>query len=365
MASKVDKVAYRMLAPHASVRVSPIQLGCMTFGVQMHERTGDMTKGEAFAIMDMAYEAGVNFFDTACSYQSSEQSEGESEIWVGEWMKERGVRDEIVIATKYTSLWKRSPIRANFTGNNLKSMYTAVHGSLKKLQTHYIDVLYMHWFDGHTDVEEVMRGLHTLVTQGKVLYLAISDTPAWWVVKANCFARANGLTPFVLYQGKYSLLDRDMERDIFPMCKDQGMGIALWNVLGGGQFKTAEQIADMEKRGETGRNVTYTEESKKVTAALEKVAKAKGCSITGLAMAYAMRKAPYIYPIVGVRKVSHLKDNIAALKVRLSDEDVAELEASSDFSLGFPHDFLSMPFLYGLPGHDFEFVEPPKSLHAA
>lgn len=150
-------------------------------------------------------------------------------------------RDEMVIATKYAEDWKTwtAPhlIQSNYGGNSAKSLHISVEASLKKLQTTYIDLLYVHFWDYTASVEEVMTSLNVLVNQGKVLYLGISNTPAWVVVKCNGFARSHGMRGFSVYQGRWSAADRDLERDILPMCKAEGMALAPWGVLGGGYFK--------------------------------------------------------------------------------------------------------------------------------
>lgn len=156
-------------------------------------------------------------------------------------------------------------------------MHVSVKNSLKKLQTDYIDLLYLHWWDYTTSVEEVMHGLNALVTSGKVLYLGVSDTPAWIVVKANEYARAHGLRPFSVYQGKWNAGLRDLEREIIPMCRDQGMAIAPWAPLGGGKFKTAEA----RNSGQVGsaRGSDLSENDMKISEALEAIAKKKNTTL--------------------------------------------------------------------------------------
>lgn len=154
-------------------------------------------------------------------------------------------------------------------------MRVSVDSSLRKLQTDYIDLLYLHWWDFTTSVEEVMHGLNSLVTAGKVLYLGVSDTPAWIVVKANDYARAHGLRPFSVYQGKWNAGYRDMEREIIPMCRDQGMGLAPWAPLGGGKFKT-EEARKAAQGDSSNRGAELSEHDVKISDALEKVAKRKG-----------------------------------------------------------------------------------------
>lgn len=175
---------YRLLAPTAGVRVSPLCLGAMNFGEAWKGALGECTKETAFDMMDYFYDNGGNFINTANNYQNEE-----SEQWVGEWMAKHKNRDEIVLATKFTIGFrgKDAPekIKANFQGNHSKSLKLSVEHSLRKLQTSYIDLIYLHIWDHTTSIPELMNSLHNLVVNGKVLYLGISDTPAWIVVKCN------------------------------------------------------------------------------------------------------------------------------------------------------------------------------------
>ena len=175
---------HRILSPTAGVRVSPLCLGAMNFGEAWKGALGECTKETAFDMLDYFYDNGGNFIDTANNYQGEE-----SETWIGEWMSERKNRDEMVIATKFTTGYRtvgaHEKIKANFQGNHAKSLRVSVEASLKKLQTDYIDLLYVHWWDFTTSVPELMNSLHNLVANGKVLYVGISDTPAWLVVKCN------------------------------------------------------------------------------------------------------------------------------------------------------------------------------------
>ncbi|EKG16727.1 Aldo/keto reductase [Macrophomina phaseolina MS6] len=323
---------HRILSPTAGVRVSPLCLGAMNFGDAWEGFMGKCDKNTTFEILDFFFENGGNFIDTANNYQNEE-----SEQWLGEWMKERGNREEIVLATKFTTCYKPlgSPakIRTNFQGNHAKSLRHSVDASLKKLQTDYIDLLYLHWWDYSTSVPEVMRSLHHLVQAGKVIYLGVSDAPAWVVSKANQYARDHALTPFSVYQGRWSAASRDFERDILPMVRDEGMALAPWGALGGGAFKTKEQREKSEGRMQVAR---HDENAEKVTAVLQKLAERKGSVITSIALAYVMHKAPYVFPIVGGRKIEHLKGNIEALSIELSKEDIQEIEDAVPFDVGFP-----------------------------
>jgi len=310
----------------------------MNFGDGWSGRLGECNKETSFQILDTFYENGGNFIDTANNYQNEE-----SEEWVGEWMEKRGVRDEIVLATKYTSpyrLHKKNEIQANYVGNNAKSLKVSVEASLRKLKTDYIDLLYVHWWDFSTSIEEVMTSLNFLVTSGKVLYLGISDTPAWVVSRANQYARDHGLRPFSVYQGQWNAARRDFERDIIPMCASEGMGLCPWGSIGGGAFKTAAQREEIAKSGNPGRAVDASETDLAVSKVLETVAARHNTIITSVALAYVMRKTPHVVPIVGGRKVEHLQGNIDALALELSDEDVEEIESAYPFDIGFPMTFL-------------------------
>ncbi|KAL8727733.1 MAG: hypothetical protein Q9166_005846 [cf. Caloplaca sp. 2 TL-2023] len=354
---------HRILAPSAGVRVSPICLGAMNFGNAWKDFMGECTKETAFGMLDYFYEMGGNFIDTAANYQSEE-----SEQWLGEWMKTRGRRDEMVVATKYCGHWQlhgdtTNMIQSNFGGAASKNLHLSVEASLKKLGTDYIDLLYVHYYDMTTSVEELMHSLNNLITSHKVLYLGISDTPAWFVVKCNDYARHHGLRPFSVYQGKYSAAERDFERDIIPMCMDQGMSMAPWGVLGGGYFKPKDQI---EKDG--GRNISSVaaKNAAVVSEVLGKVAKRKNTFITSIALAYVMHKSPYMFPICGGRKVEHLKGNIEALSVDLTKQDMEEIEGAYPFELGFPMGFLGgttpeMNMLNKMAG-EFDYVEGPRAI---
>ncbi|KAL0944319.1 norsolorinic acid reductase [Colletotrichum truncatum] len=360
---------YRMLSPTASVRVSPLCLGAMNFGDAWQGYMGTCDQKTVESILDFFYEQGGNFIDTANNYQFEE-----SEAWIGEWMKKRGVRDEIanalpVIATKYTTNFRAGPkapnIMANFTGNGSKSLHTSVEASLRKLQTDYIDLLYVHWWDYSTSIPELMQSLNNLVVTGKVLYLGISDTPAWVVSKANEYARNHGLRQFSVYQGRWSAASRDFEREIIPMTKAEGMGLAPWGALGGGAFKTEEQ-----RKSQEGRKIQASETQIKISQVLEKIAKRKDTIITSVALAYVLQKTPYVFPIVGGRTVDHLKQNIEALALNLSDEDIQEIEAAVPFDMGFPHNFLWGEKIPSNPGEvwllnmggTYDYVPEPKAI---
>ncbi|KAN0087426.1 NADP-dependent oxidoreductase domain containing protein [Tylopilus felleus] len=333
---------YRTLSPHASIHVSPLQLGGMSIGDKWEKfGLGSMTKESSFKLLDAYYEAGGNFIDTANNYQ--DQS---SEQFIGEWAEQRGIRDQLVIATKYSSNYVRGndTVRQKvlYTGNSVKSMHISLEASLKNLRTSYIDIFYVHWWDWETAIEEVMNGLHMLVQQGKVLYLGVSDTPAWVVSQANQYARDHGKTPFVIYQGQWNVMDRAMEREIIPMCKAHGMALAPWGVLAGGKIRSDEEEERRARSGDIGRwfeGVEWkrNENERIVCAALSKVAEEVGTRhVTAVAIAYLMQKAPYVFPIIGGRKVEQLEANLEALKIVLSPEHIKHLESILPFDPGFP-----------------------------
>ena len=185
-----------------------------------------------------------------------------------------------------------------------------------------------------------MLTLNDVVASGKVLYLGISDTPAWVVSQANQYARDHGLRQFTVYQGLWNASIRDFERDIIPMARNQGMGLCPWGALGQGRFQTEEAFKERE-RNNPGRKAPVKELDRKVSRVLETVATRKNTTITNIALAYVMHKTPYVFPIVGCRKLEHLKGNIDALSISLDREDIAEIEKAYEFDPGFPHTFLS------------------------
>ncbi|KAG7086826.1 hypothetical protein E1B28_002747 [Marasmius oreades] len=333
---------YRVLSSRAGVRVSPLCLGAMSIGDKWEDWMGSMDKESSFKLMDAYFDMGGNFIDTASNYQDET-----SEEFIGEWAEKRGIRDQLFIATKYTTLFKKADPKivqkVNYVGNNMKNMHLSVKASLKKLRTDYIDLFYVHWWDYDTSIEEIMDGLHNLVVQGKVLYLGISDTPAWIVAQANQYARDHGKTPFSVYQGQWNILQRSFERDIIPMARSFGMALAPWGVIGGGRLRTDAEEQQRKESGEEGRkrggtsSWERTPDEAKMSRALEKVAQEIGAkSISSVAIAYVMQKTTHVFPIIGGRKVEHLKQNLEALDITLSPEQIQFLESQVPFDVGFP-----------------------------
>jgi aryl-alcohol dehydrogenase-like predicted oxidoreductase len=337
---------HRQLAPTAAIYVSPLCLGSMNFGDAWKDRLGECSKGTSFEILDQFFQKGGNFIDTANAYHY-----GETETWLGEWMQSRGNRDQIVLATKYTGLYNmqdpRVQIRCNTQGNGSKSLRLSVDSSLLRLQTGYIDLLYVHWWDYTASIPEVMHSLNDLVVSGKVLYLGISDCPAWVVSKANQYARDHGLRQFVAYQGMWNASLHDVERDILPMCRAEGMAICAYGALGQGEFQTKAGFSEREKSKEGRKQGSASNRHKQVSKVLEDLADFKQTTITNVALAYVRQKAPYVFPVVGGRKLEHIKANIDGLSVSLTDEEITQVESAHAWDPGFPHTFLSGTLLKG------------------
>ncbi|TDZ22274.1 putative aryl-alcohol dehydrogenase AAD14 [Colletotrichum orbiculare MAFF 240422] len=345
---------YRVLSTTAGVRVSPLCLGAMSIGSAWASVLGSMEKDQSFRLLDAYADAGGNFIDTANNYQNEE-----SESLLGEWMASRQNRDLMFVATKFTTQYRKYDLGpgkcVNYSGNHKKSLHLSVRDSLRKLQTDYIDLLYLHWWDWTTSVEEVMDSLHMLVEQGKVLYLGVSDTPAWVVSAANTYARLQGKTPFSVYQGRWSVLRRDLERDIIPMARQFGMALCPWDVLGGGKLQSKKQVAQRRENGEMLRSTfgpEQSEDERKASEVLEEIAAEHGIeSIQQIALAYVMQKARYVFPIVGGRKVEHLHDNIAALSLHLTEDQIKRIEGYKPFDVGFPMNMILDDPREGGPSH--------------
>ncbi|WVQ80660.1 hypothetical protein IAT38_002765 [Cryptococcus sp. DSM 104549] len=335
---KTPLAEYRLLAPTAGVRVSPICLGGGSLGNQWPGFTGKaLDTEESFKLLDAFYEAGGNFIDTAGQYQ-----DGQSEMIIGEWMESRGVRDEIVLSTKYSIYplqrkegdFEGNPI--NYYGNSKKNLRLSLNNALKSLRTDYIDVLYVHYWDYTTSIPELMQSLNELVKSGKVLYLGISDTPAWIVTRANEYAIQHGLAQFVIYQGMWNVGRRDLERDIIPMARAYGMSIAPYAVLGGGKFKTPEELKNQDY---TFRYGPPSEQDLKLAATLTEIAKEIGEDVrpSSVGVAWARQMVEDCFPVLGGASIEQLKSNINALKITLTPEQLDKLNNVYPFDYGFPH----------------------------
>ncbi|PWN25420.1 putative AAD14-putative aryl-alcohol reductase [Jaminaea rosea] len=365
---------HRLLSSRSSVRVSPLCLGAMQLGTAWNETLNSgLDEKESHDFLDAWWDKGGNFIDTANAY-----TRGESERILGSWMTSRKNREEIVLATKFTARWRDqrdgARIMSNFTGNSTKSLRHSLDASLRNLQTNYVDVLYVHLWDWSTSIPELMQALHREVTARRVDYLGVSDTPAWVVAAANEYANANALTPFVVYQGKWNALDRDLERDILPMCRHYGMAIAPWAALGQGRFRTPEQLAQREKEfGKPVRGGGQSDEEARIARTLDEVAKevGQGATITQIALAYCFAKSPYVFPIVGGTKLSYIDDNIRAIDLRLTPDQLAKIEAAAPLNKGFPYSMTgddnpatgAKSGAFSQMGGPVDFVKGPTSMH--
>ena len=336
---------YQLLG-RSGLRVSDFSLGTMTFG---DDWGWGSAKNEAREIYDTYREAGGNFIDTANIYTN-----GTSEKLVGEFIS--GHREEVVVATKYTNATNvfagKPATDANAGGNQRKNMIQAVEASLKRLGTDYIDLYWLHIWDQMTPAEEVMRAFDDLIRSGKVLYVGISDAPAWVVAKSNTLAELRGWTRYVGLQIEYSLLERTVERELVPMALDQQMTILAWSPLKNGLLTgkyLPENISDSKTDGARMHSEmmkafgAVDDTSHRIVRETLAVARELGVSAAQVALAWLRARPVPVIPIIGARKLSQLKDNLASLDVHFSPEQLARLDQASAVPLGFPHDFLALP----------------------
>jgi len=319
---------YRLLGK-SGLRVSEAALGTMTFG---DELGWGSPKAEAQRVYETYRETGGNFIDTANFYTG-----GTSEKFVGEFIQ--GHRDSVVLATKYSLTAPGGD--PNAAGNHRKNMMQALEASLKRLQTDYIDLYWVHIWDGITPVEEVMRGLDDMVRQGKVLYVGISDAPAWWVAQANTMAELRGWTQFTGLQIEYSLMERTVERELTPMAKALNVGVVAWSPLAGGVLTGkyhGEGKADGGRMSNEGMRNLLPEEQRAapIISAVKSVSEQVDRSMAQVALAWLRHRTVPVIPIMGARKVSQLQDNLAGLDLELSAEQLKSLDAASQIEFGFP-----------------------------
>jgi aryl-alcohol dehydrogenase-like predicted oxidoreductase len=306
----------------------------MTFGTE----TGfGVDKDESRAVYDAFREAGGNFIDTANVYAT-----GTSETFLGEFMAEE--RERIVLATKYTGGMRSRDVNA--VGNSRKNMMDSVHASLKRLNTDYIDLYWVHARDYLTPIEEVMRGLDDLVSQGKVLYVGVSDTPAWVVSQANTLAELRGWSSFVGLQIRYSLVDRTVERELLPMARALDLAVTPWGIVGSG-ILTGKYNRDPETEGRIQMRGGATERGLAIAAEAMAVAEELDATPSQVAIAWVRAGEGNIIPLVGARTREQLTDNLGCLDVELSEAQLNRLNEASSISPGFPHDMLG-PQVEGL-----------------
>ena len=324
---------YKLLGK-SGLRVSELCLGTMTFG---EDWGWGATQDDSRAMFNAFVAAGGNFIDTADGYTN-----GTSEKLVGEFAG--GEREHFVIATKYSFNTHRGDPNAG--GNHRKHMTEALHGSLRRLGTDYVDLYWMHAWDELTPVEEVMRALDDLVRAGKVLYVGISDAPAWWIARANTLAELRGWTPFVGLQIEYNLIERTPERELLPMADTLGLTVTPWSPLASGWLtgKYAGKAKEARRLDQTPAFARRTERNITIAATVVKVARAAGKTPAQVALNW-LRARPGMIPILGARTRSQFEDNLRCLKWSLNAKQIAQLDKVSRIELGFPRDFLDKPFV--------------------
>jgi aryl-alcohol dehydrogenase-like predicted oxidoreductase len=344
----------------SGLRVSELCLGAMTFG---EEWGWGASKEECHKIFNAYVDAGGNFIDTANKY-----TEGTSEKYIGEFIA--ADRDRFVLATKYTSNTRRGDPNAG--GNHRKNMIQSLEASLKRLNTDYIDLYWVHAWDSLTPIEEMMRALDDMVRAGKILYIGISDAPAWIVSQANTLANLKGWTEFTGLQIEYSLIERTPERELLPMADALNIGVTAWSPLGGGvltgKYNKSNKEEEKQQRNTSSSSPTVVaqegnsrlevqnefanrvlnDRNMLIVQKVSKIAKEVGCSAAQVALNWVRQQnimSPTgknkIIPIIGARKETQIKDNLACLESELTTEQMQRLNEVSKIELGFPHDFLN------------------------
>ena len=319
---------YKLLG-RSGLRVSELALGTMTFGP---EWGWGASKEESRRIFDAYVAAGGNFIDTANRY-----TEGTSERYVGEFIA--ADRERFVVATKYTLFNRREDPSAS--GNSRKNMVQSLEASLKRLGTDYVDLFWVHAWDFTTPVEEVMRGLDDLVAAGKVLYIGISDTPAWVVAQANTLADLRGWSRFVGLQIRYSLVDRAAERDLLPMARSLDIAVTPWSVLGAGVLSGKYGGPGAGEASGRAARWGLNERDLAIAGAVAAVAEEVGHSPAQVAINWVRQQPGVIIPLIGAKTVTQLNDNLGSLDFSLTADQMQRLSAASKIELGFPHDFLA------------------------
>lgn len=323
----------------SGLRVSDLFLGTMTFG---DDWGWGAPLDECRKMIDAYADAGGNVIDTANKY-----TDGASERIVGEVLE--GRRDSFVLATKYTlSRDDRDP---NAAGNHRKNLTRSLEQSLDRLRTDYLDIYWVHIWDPATPIEETMRALDDAVRAGKVLYVGISDAPAWVVSRANTMADLRGWTPFTGLQIPYSLAQREVERDLLPMARALDLSVAAWSPLAAGVLSGKFTRGGGDEPARTKR-ADISERDLAIAREVDAVADGLGWSSSQVALAWTRAHDPDVHPIVGARRLDQLTDNLAAADRVLPDDAVRRLDEASAIPLGFPHDFIASTagFVYGEVG---------------
>ncbi|MDQ3763680.1 MAG: aldo/keto reductase [Actinomycetota bacterium] len=327
---------YRLLG-QTGLRVSELFLGAMSFGEQ---GGGGAPLDECRRILDLYADVGGNVVDTAINYRG-----GQSENILGKLLE--GRRDRFIVATKYTI--SRDGSDPNAAGNHRKNLTLSLETSLRRLRTDYIDLYWVYLWDRHTPVKETMRALDDAVRTGKILYVGISDTPAWVVSRANTLAEWRGWTPFAGLQVPYNLVNRDIERELLPMAETFGMTVATWGPLASGVLSGKYTRPGAPETGTRVAPESLSAREHTAARAVQEIANEVGATPSQVAIAWTRVHSRAVHPILGVRTAEQLKDNLGALDVTLSDDVVRRLEAVTEFTVGFPGDFIAeaSPWAFG------------------
>ncbi|HEX4341168.1 MAG TPA: aldo/keto reductase [Polyangiaceae bacterium] len=345
----------------SGLRVSPLCLGAMTFG---EDWGWGSSVAESESIMDRFLDQGGNFIDTANAY-----TKGHSEKIIGDHLgRDRGKRDRVVLATKFFSnLYRGDP---NGGGAHRKTLVAQCEQSLRRLQTDYIDLYWMHSWDATTPIEETMRALDDLVRDGKVRYIGFSDTPAWKCAEAQTLAKMRGWSPLIALQIEYSLLERTVEGELVPMARELGLGVTPWSPLKSGVLSGKYSRKDHGKH-EPGRGAwvasSLNDKAYDLVDALKAIADELRTTVSRVAIAWVAGRPGVTSTIIGARTLHHLEDNLAALDVALTPAHLEKLDALSRPSLNFPANFIAngAAFIHGGTTINGRSVEPwpmsPKS----
>ncbi|MFH9347525.1 aldo/keto reductase [Kitasatospora sp. NPDC017646] len=311
--------------------VSRICLGAMSFGAPGqgdHSWTLDLDRSRP--MMLHALESGVNFVDTANVY-----SAGSSEQIVGQVLREYGHRDEIVLATKVHSRTRPGP---NGVGLSRKAIMAEIDNSLRRLGTDHVDLYQIHRWDPATPIEITMEALHDVVKAGKALHIGASSMWAWQFAKAQYVAERNGWTPFSTMQNHYNLIYREEEREMLPLCADQGVGVIPWSPLARGRLARQWDSVSARSESDAFGKTLYPDTDREIVDRLGRLAAKRELPMAQLALAWLLSKPTVTSPIVGATKMSHLQDAIAAVDVELDEEEISYLEEPYQ-----PHEVVGHP----------------------
>jgi aryl-alcohol dehydrogenase-like predicted oxidoreductase len=303
--------------------VSPLCLGCMSFGLpDRGNHTWTLDDEQSRVLLRQAFEAGINFVDTANVY-----SDGTSEEIVGRAIKDFARRDEIVLATKVNGRMRKGP---NGGGLSRKAIFAEIDDSLRRLGTDYVDLYQIHRWDGSTPLNETLEALHDVVKAGKARYIGASSMYAWQFAKALYTSRLHGWTEFVSMQNHLNLLNREEEREMMPLCRDQGTAVIPWSPLARGRLtRDWDETTERQRTDDFGKNlyVQAVDADRHIVEAVGKVARNRNMSRAQVALAWVRQSPGVTAPIVGATKPQHLSDALGALELVLTTDEIAQLEA--------------------------------------